>query len=165
MLFGWEFDRDLRAGDLCSMVSPKAPQDMVSENVPEDREYTESHEWVRMDGASALVGLTASDLANLAGNARIELPGVGSAVKAGDVVAALVAPKAKRIVRAPLSGTVIEVNGELESRPELVQQDPYGAGWLFRLEIQAGEEIEHLLDPAAYRDRLRAAETIDVDSP
>jgi glycine cleavage system H protein len=68
-------------------------------------------------------------------------------------------------VRAPLSGTVIEINRELESRPDLVQKDPYGAGWLFRLEIQAGEEVEHLLDPAVYRERLRSAETMEVDSP
>jgi glycine cleavage system H protein len=147
------------------MMSTKALQNMVSTNVPEDREYTESHEWIRMEGASALVGLTASDLANFAESARIELPGVSSAVKAGDIVAAVVFSKAKRTVRAPLSGTIIEINRELESRPQLVQQDPYGAGWLFRLEIQAGEEIEHLLDPAAYRERLRAAETMDVDSP
>jgi glycine cleavage system H protein len=134
-------------------------------NVPEDREYTESHEWVRMDGDSAVVGLTAADPANLMESARVDLPGVGSAVKAGDSVAAVSFPQGRKLVRSPLSGTVIEINRELESHPELVQQDPYGAGWLFRLEIQAGEEIEHLLEPAAYRDRLRAAETMDVDSP
>ena len=135
-------------------------------NVPEDREYTDSHEWIRMDGDSAMVGLTADDPANLMESARVDLPKVSSAVKAGDNIAAVIfSQAAKRLVRAPLSGTLIEINRELESRPDLVQKDPYGAGWLFRLEIQAGEEIEHLLDPAVYRERLRAAEAMEVDSP
>jgi glycine cleavage system H protein len=156
----------LRARDLCSMLSAEFPQNLLSMNVPEDREYTESHEWIRMDGDSAMVGLTAGDPASLMESARVELPRVSSAVKAGDSVAAVIFPRAaKRLVRAPLSGTVIEVNRELETHPELVQKDPYGAGWLFRLEIQAGEEIEHLLEPAVYRKRLRAAETMDVESP
>jgi glycine cleavage system H protein len=68
-------------------------------------------------------------------------------------------------VRAPLSGSVIEINTDLESHPELVKQDPYGAGWLFRLEIEAGEEVEHLLDSAAYREQLRAAEAMDIEVP
>ena len=135
-------------------------------NVPEDREYTDSHEWIRMDGDSAMVGLTAGDPANFMESARVDLPRVSSAVKAGDSVADVIFSRAPmRLVRAPLSGTVIEINRELESRPDLVQKDPYGAGWLFRLEIQAGEEVEHLLDPAVYRERLRAAETMEVDSP
>ena len=72
---------------------------------------------------------------------------------------------ANRDVRAPLSGSIVEINRDLESNPELVRKDPYGAGWLFRLKIEAGEEIEHLLSSTVYRERLHAAEAMDVDSP
>jgi glycine cleavage system H protein len=138
---------------------------MISMNAPEDRDYTRSHEWIRLDGESALVGLTANDPENFAEITRVELPQVGNASKAGDIVATVVFANAKRTVRAPLSGSVIEINPDLESHPELVKQDPYGAGWLFRLEIEAGEEVEHLLDSAAYREQLRAAEAMDIEVP
>jgi len=138
---------------------------MIAMNVPEDREYTQSHEWIRMDGGSAVVGLTANDPANSVEITRVELPQANSSVKAGDSVATVVFSNAKRTVRAPLSGSIIEINRDLESHPELVKQDPYGAGWLFRLEIEAGEEIEHLLDSTAYREQLRAAEAMDIEVP
>jgi glycine cleavage system H protein len=134
-------------------------------NAPDDREYTRSHEWIRLDGESALVGLTANDSENLVEGARVELPQVGNAVKVGDVVATIVLANAKRTVRAPLSGSVIEINSDLQSHPELVKRDPYGTGWLFRLQIEAGEEVEHLLDSAAYREQLRAAEAMGIEVP
>lgn len=135
-------------------------------NVPEDREYTQSHEWVRVDGESAVVGITASDPAISGERPRVELPKPSNAVKAGDVIATIIfGADAKRVVRAPLSGSVVEVNRELELHPELVSEDPYGAGWLFRLEIEAGEEFEHLLDSAVYQGRLRAAEALDIEVP
>jgi glycine cleavage system H protein len=138
---------------------------MMSMNAPEDREYTRSHEWIRLDGESALVGLTANDPENLAESTRVELPQVGNAGKVGDIVATVVFANAKRTVRAPLSGSVIEINHQLQSHPELVNRDPYGAGWLFRLQVEAGEEVEHLLDSAAYREQLRAAEALDIEVP
>ena len=83
---------------------------MISMNVPEDREYTQSHEWIRLDGESALVGLTANDPENSPEITRVELPQVSNALKAGDIVATVVFSNAKRTVRAPLSGSVIEIN-------------------------------------------------------
>ena len=118
-----------------------------------------------MDGEGALVGLTADDLANSVEITRVELSQVGKPVKAGDEVAAVVFSNTKRPVCAPLSGTVIEINRNLESHPDLVKEDPYGSGWLFRLEIEAGEEIEHLLASTAYREQLRAAEALDIEVP
>ena len=134
-------------------------------DVPEDREYTQSHEWVRVDGESAVVGITASDPAISGERPRVELPKVSQAVKAGDIVATIIFANAKRVIRAPLSGSVVEVNCELELHPELVSKDPYGTGWLFRLEIEAGEEFEHLLDSTVYRGQLRAAEALDIEVP
>jgi len=139
---------------------------MISMNVvPEDRDYTQSHEWIRLDGESAMVGITASDPVILGECTLVKLPQVSNAVKAGDIVATIVFTSAQRTIRAPLSGSVIEVNRDLELHPELVKQDPYGAGWLFRLKIEAGEEIEHLLDSTVYREQLRAAEVMDIEVP
>lgn len=137
----------------------------ISMNVPEDREYTQSHEWVRVDGESATVGITASDPTVAGECSRVRLPEVRYAVKAGDSVATAVFANANREVRAPLSGSIVEINRDLESNPELVRKDPYGAGWLFRLKIEAGEEMEHLLSSTAYSERLHAAEAMEVDSP
>ncbi len=134
-------------------------------HVPEDRCYTESHEWIRLDGESALVGLTDVDPSNSFDCTRVELSPATSSVKAGDRVGTVFFSNAERDIRAPLSGSVIEINRELESRPQLVKSDPYGSGWLFRLEVQAGEEIEHLLDSAAYRERLLAAEVMNIEFP
>ncbi len=134
-------------------------------NVPEDREYTRSHEWILVDAASAVVGLAANDPSGAGEIKRIELPQVGKAVKVGDGVATVVFANSTRPVCAPLSGSIVKVNRDLESHPELLTQDPYGAGWLFRLEVEAGEEIEHLLSSAAYRQQLRAAEAMDIEVP
>lgn len=134
-------------------------------NVPEDREYTRSHEWILVDAASAVVGLAANDPSGAGEIKRIELPQMGKAVKVGDRVATVVFVNSTRPVCAPLSGSIVKVNEDLESHPELLTQDPYGAGWLFRLEVEAGEEIEHLLSSAAYRQQLRAAEAMDIEVP
>lgn len=134
-------------------------------NVPEDREYTQSHEWVRMDGESAVVGITACDPIIGGEIVRVTLPEPGRAVKTGDVMAALHFAAGRRDVRAPLSGSVVEANRAIESNPQVIRSDPYGAGWLFLLKVEAGEEIEHLLEPAVYREQVRAAEGIDFESP
>ena len=138
---------------------------MISVNVPEDREYTRSHEWILMDDATAVVGLAANDPAGAGELKRIELPKAGIAVKVGDSVATVVFSNATRPICAPLSGSIIEVNRDLESHPELLEKDPYGSGWLFRLQVEAGEEIEHLLSSVAYRKQLQAAEAMDIEVP
>jgi glycine cleavage system H protein len=137
----------------------------VSMNAPADREYTQSHEWVRVDGESAVVGITACDPAIAGECLAVRLPEIRSAVKTGDVIATILFADRNRDIRAPLSGSVVEINRVLESNPQLVRTDPYGAGWLFRLNIEAGEEIEHLLGSTAYSEQVREAETMDIESP
>ena len=138
---------------------------MTSDNVPEDREYTASHEWVRIDGESALVGITACH-SQIVGKIRtVTLPEISSATKTGDIVATIYSTQAKRDIRAPISGTVLEVNRNLETNPQAVLDDPYAEGWLFRLKIEAGEELEHLLQSNLYREHVRVEETIDAESP
>ena len=138
---------------------------MTSNNVPEDREYTPSDEWVRIDGESAVVGITACH-SQVAGKVlRVKLPEISSAAKTGDLVATIYFADGERQVRAPISGTVLEVNGNLERNPQSVVDDPYAEGWLFRLKIEAGEELEHLLEANLYRAHVRVEETLDVESP
>ena len=138
---------------------------MTFDNMPEDRQYTSSHEWVRIDGESAVVGITAWH-SQIAGKIlRVKLPEVSSAAKTGDVVATICSAGGERDVRAPISGTVLEVNRHLEGTPQAVVDDPYAEGWLFRLKIEAGEELEHLLEANLYREHLRVEETLDVESP
>ena len=134
-------------------------------NVPEDREYTQSHEWIRIDGESAVVGITGWQPGMANEILRVRLPEMSSATKTGDVVARIFVADSERAVRAPISGTVVEVNRGLDSNPQLLVDDPYAGGWLFCLKIEAGEELEHLLGAPAYREYLSAQETLDVESP
>ena len=134
-------------------------------NVPEDREYTQSHEWIRIDGESAVVGITARHPAAGKEILGVRLPEMFFAVKTGDVVAKILLADDEQGICAPISGSVVEVNLELDSTPRLVLDDPYATGWLFRLKIEAGEEIEHLLSASAYFDYVRLEENLDVESP
>jgi glycine cleavage system H protein len=138
---------------------------MTSHDVPDDREYTSSHEWVRIDGESAVVGITAC-YPQIAGQILgLNLPEISSAAKTGDVVATIHSAGGQREVRAPISGTVLEVNRNLETDPQPIVEDPYAGGWLFRLKIEAGEELEHLLQASLYREHVSVEETLDVESP
>jgi glycine cleavage system H protein len=138
---------------------------MTSDNVPEDREYTPSDEWVRIDGDSAVVGITACH-SQIVGQIRsVKLPEISSPAKTGDIVATIYSTDGEREVRAPISGTVVDVNRSLEANPQVVSDDPYAEGWLFRLKIEAGEELEHLLQANLYREHVRVEETIDAESP
>lgn len=138
---------------------------MTSDEVPEDREYTSSHEWIRIDGESAVVGITACQSQIVGEIRRVKLPEISSAAKTGDIVAKIYSTDAEREVRAPISGSVVEVNRNLEVNPQAVMDDPYAEGWLFRLKIEAGEELEHLLQANLYRAHVRVEETIDAESP
>jgi glycine cleavage system H protein len=138
---------------------------MTFDDMPEDREYTPSHEWVRIDGESAVVGITACH-SRIAGKIlRVKLPEISSAAKTGDIVATIYSTSGEREVRAPISGTVLDINRNLETNPQPVVDDPYAEGWLFRLKIEAGEELEHLLEAKLYREQVRVEETLDVESP
>ena len=138
---------------------------MTSDDVPEDREYTPSHEWLRTDSESAVVGITACHSQISGKILRVKLPEISSAAKTGDILATICSTNGEREVRAPISGTVLEVNRNLETNPQRVVDDPYAEGWLFRLKIEAGEELEHLLEAKLYREHVQVEETLDVESP
>lgn len=122
-------------------------------NVPDALNYAKSHEWLRLDGENGTVGITDHAQHELADVVYVELPEVGKAVAAGDQICVVESVKAASDIYSPVSGTVTAVNEALQSNPELINTDPYGEGWIFRLKIEAGEEIEDLLTAGQYREQ------------
>jgi glycine cleavage system H protein len=131
-------------------------------NVPEHLQYTETHEWLRLDGETATVGITDHAQAELTDIVYVELPKVEAALTAGQPAAVVESVKAASDIYSPIGGTVVEVNGALENDPGLVNRDPYGEGWLFRLRIEAGEQIERLKEAAQYRELISASGKYEV---
>lgn len=117
--------------------------------IPADLKYTKTHEWVRLnDDGTATVGITDYAQAQLGDMVFVEIPEVGRVVTAGEECAVVESVKAASDVYSPVAGEVIEVNEALTDHPELLNQDPYGEGWLFRL--QPVEPLDELLDADAY---------------
>ncbi len=126
-------------------------------NVPDDLQYAPTHEWLRMEGETATVGITDHAQAELTDIVYVELPKAGAAVTPKQAVAVVESVKAASDIYSPIGGTITEVNQALESSPGLVNTDPYGEGWLYRIRIEAGEELEVLMDPASYRKQIASA--------
>jgi glycine cleavage system H protein len=118
---------------------------------PENLHYSEEHEWVRVDGTRATIGITDFAQDALGDVVFVQLPDAGLAVIRSAGCAEVESTKSVSEIYAPLSGTVVEVNGALEDTPELVNQDPYGAGWIFAVEMSDPSEVESLMGAAAYR--------------
>ena len=118
---------------------------------PEDVKYTEQHEWVRMNGSRATVGITDYAQDALGDVVYVDIPEVGTEVKAGEPFGEVESTKSVSDVYAPVSGTVSERNAALVEAPELVNQDPYGNGWMIVIEVSNQSETEGLLDAASYR--------------
>ena len=127
--------------------------------IPPDLKYASTHEWVRMEAdGTATVGITDHAQEQLGDLVFVELPEVGAHYAAGDACAVVESVKAASDIYAPISGTVVEVNEALEESPQLVNEDPYGDGWLFRLEPSDPSELDGLLDAAAYLEQIRESE-------
>ncbi|MDD3651113.1 glycine cleavage system protein GcvH [Immundisolibacter sp.] len=123
--------------------------------VPDTLRYTETHEWLRQEAdGSITVGITDHAQAQLGDLVYVELPAIGKTLAAGEACAVVESVKAAADVYAPLAGTVLAVNEALAGAPELVNEDPYGAGWLLRL---SGALPADLLDAAAYRALTESA--------
>lgn len=131
-------------------------------NIPDDLLYTANHEWLRMDGDNATVGVCDHAQADLGGIVSAGLPKVGAQVVAGQAVAVLKSANGSVDVHSPISGTIIEVNGALAKDPSLVNTDPCGEGWLFSIRIEAGEEIEQLMDAVVYKARFFGGNSPEV---
>lgn len=120
-------------------------------NVPDDLKYTETHEWLRIDGAKARIGITDHAQAELTDVVYVELPQVGAKVEANAAIAVVESVKSAGDIYSPVTGTISAVNEALVNEPALVNTDPYGAGWLFEVSLDAPDEVAGLKDAAAYK--------------
>ncbi len=119
-------------------------------NIPNDLRYNSSHEWVRLEGDIATVGITDHAQAELTDVVFVELPAVGRQVDLGDPTAVVESVKAASDIYAPISGEVVEGNPEVEADPSLVNTDPYGKGWIFKMRVKDVSAAEKLMDASAY---------------
>jgi glycine cleavage system H protein len=122
-------------------------------NIPEQLRSAASHEWVSVEGGIGTVGITDHAQQELSDVVYVDLPKVGAQAAAGAVIAVIESVKAASDIYAPVSGEIVEINGSLAAKPELINQDPYGA-WLFRLKLSNPAEIDALKDAAAYKTQI-----------
>lgn len=127
-------------------------------NVPEDLQYAPTHEWLRLDGADGTVGVTDHAQAELTDVVYVELPKLGAQVTAKQQVCVVESVKAASDIYSPISGTITAVNDALSAHPALINTDPFGEGWIFKIKIEAGEEIEALKSPAQYREQIGSSD-------
>ena len=126
----------------------------MSFEVPDDRRYLESHEWATTGGDTVRIGVSDFAQDELGDVVFVELPEVGDEIAAGEAFGVVESIKAVSDLYAPVSGEVVAINEELFDRPELVNEDPYGDGWLLDVDPVEGGDAEGLLDPDEYGDQI-----------
>lgn len=122
----------------------------MSNNLPENLKYVESHEWVLVEGDIATIGITDHAQEELSDVVFVDVPAVGATIPLGDPVAVVESVKAASDIYAPITGEVIEVNEELGNDPGFVNTDPYGSGWIYKIRISDESELDDLMDAAGY---------------
>ncbi|MEQ9406644.1 MAG: glycine cleavage system protein GcvH [Fuerstiella sp.] len=124
-------------------------------NVPENLKYAESHEWVRVDeGDVATVGISDYAQVEMTEVVYVELPEIGRQCKAGEEVAVVESVKSASDIYAPVGGEIVEVNEALSDNPGLVNEAPYGDGWIFRIRMSDASQLDGLLDAAGYGNKI-----------
>jgi len=124
-------------------------------STPKELRYSKSHEWIRKEGSNiGVCGISDHAQELLTDVVFVELPSIGLEVKRGDRVAVVESVKAVSDVYAPATGKVIEVNTELEESPDAINSDAYGDGWIFKLELEDADELDSLMDAAAYQKHV-----------
>jgi glycine cleavage system H protein len=123
-------------------------------NIPEELTYSRDHEWIRVEGDNVRIGITDFAQDNLGDVVYVQIPEAGASVAAGDSFSEVESTKSVSDIYAPLAGTIAEVNAELEATPELLNQDPYGEGWICVLTPSDIGDVEGLLDAAGYRELI-----------
>ncbi|WP_458205531.1 glycine cleavage system protein GcvH [Haladaptatus sp. NG-SE-30] len=126
----------------------------MSFEVPEDRNYLESHEWVEVTDGTGRIGISDFAQDELGDVVFVELPEVGDELEQGDEFGVVESIKAVSDLYTPVSGTVTAVNDELESTPELVNDDPFGDGWMLEVELTDESDLDELLSAEEYRDQI-----------
>lgn len=119
-------------------------------NVPQELKYTQDHEWIRVEGEMAWVGVTDYAQSNLGDIVFLEIETVGETLSKGDAFGNIEAVKAVEELYMPVGGEVLEINPALEASPEVVNKDPYGDGWMVKIKITDPAELDALMDAAGY---------------
>ncbi len=119
-------------------------------NIPAELKYTKDHEWVRIEGDIATVGITEFAQSELGDIVYVEIETVGETIAQEEIFGSIEAVKTVSDLFMPISGEILEFNEELDGNPELVNSDPYGAGWMVKVKISNADEIQNLLDAEAY---------------
>jgi glycine cleavage system H protein len=124
----------------------------MSTTFPDDRRYSREHEWVRVEGSTAVIGITSFAADELGDIVYVELPDVGARLAQFSTFGVVESVKAVSDLFAPVSGEVAEINEELRGSPELLNTDPFGAGWIAKVTLADAAEADKLLDAAAYAE-------------
>ena len=130
----------------------------MSDKYPSDLLYTEDHEWARVEGNLATIGVTQFAVDQLGDVTQVELPREGETLKAGEAFGTVESVKAVSDLFAPITGKVVKVNSPLVDSPEYVSEDPYDGGWMIQVEVGNAEELKKLMTPDAYETFLKEHE-------
>ena len=125
-------------------------------NFPENLHYTKDHEWIKVEGDTATIGITDFAQSELGDIVYVDIETIGQNLAAESVFGTVEAVKTVSDLFLPLSGTILEKNAKLDGQPELVNQDPYGDGWMIKMKIEDLSEIKHLMDQTAYQNLVGA---------
>ena len=120
---------------------------------PADRRYTTEHEWIKAEGDHYIVGITAFAQDQLGDIVYVELPKVGDRVEAGNAFGVIESVKTASDLYAPVSGEVVEVNGDLVAQPQAVNDDPYSSGWMIKIKVEDPAQVDQLLTSAQYSEQ------------
>ena len=123
-------------------------------NFPDNIRYTSEHEWIRVEGDEAFVGITDYAQSELGEIVFVDVPTLGETVGQGEVFGSIEAVKTVSDLNMPVTGEVLEINGALDAQPELVNNDPYGEGWIIRVSVKDAAELDNLMDANAYEASL-----------
>ncbi len=123
-------------------------------NLPEELKYTEEHEWIKVDGNIATIGITDFAQGELGDIVYIEIDSIGNELNVSEIFGTVEAVKTVSDLFMPIKGTVLEINSNIESTPEIVNEDPYDKGWIIKIEISENRDIENLLSADDYRKMI-----------
>ncbi len=129
---------------------------MADTLIPKELKYTNTHEWLKIEGDTAIMGITDYAQKELSDIVYVDLPEPGKTLNQGDVLGTIEAVKAVSDFYTPISGTIIESNQDLKATPDLVNKEPYGKGWMVKIKVTNTSEISNLLDAEAYEKTIAA---------
>ena len=123
-------------------------------NIPKELKYTEEHEWIRIDGNTATIGITDFAQGELGDIVYIDIDSIGNDLDGNEIFGTVEAVKTVSALFMPIKGKVLEINSDIESTPEIVNEDPYGKGWIIKIEIPEDQDISNLLSDEEYRNMI-----------